>query len=79
MLEVVVVGEMPRGRLLRLAPLVYGGRHVLRPEVTVLRSRRVEVSADRALLLQADGELLGAVGAEPVPFEAMPGAMRVAT
>ncbi len=79
MLEIVVVREMPRGRLLRLAPLVYRGRHVRRPEVSVLRSRRVTVSADRPLLLQADGELIGTVGAEPVPIEALPGAMRMAT
>jgi diacylglycerol kinase family enzyme len=46
LLEVVVIEAASRLALMRSLPKVYDGAHVALPEVTVLRGRRVELSAD---------------------------------
>ncbi len=79
-LDVVVIEAASRLALMRSLPLVYDGRHVDLPEVTVLTGRRVEIRADaRAPVpVGADGEPLGALpglGDEPAVVEVLPGAL----
>lgn len=84
-LEVVVVAAASRQRLARSFPSIYRGTHVRRPEVTVLRGRRVEIAADPApgrpaLDAGADGEPLGPLPGwdeEPAIVEVLPGALQV--
>ena len=45
-LDVVVIEAASRLELLRALPTVYDGAHVDRPEVTVLRGKRVELHGD---------------------------------
>lgn len=73
-LEVCVVGSMGRGEFLSNFPRVFRGTHVHHPKVTMLRGSRVEVRADRAFQVYADGEHVGPV---PAVFQVLPGALRV--
>lgn len=58
-LDVVVVERVSRATVLRLLPRIYTGRHVEHPRVHVIRSRSIDVVADRPLPAQGDGEAMG--------------------
>ncbi len=74
MLDVVVIGDAPRPLFFAVMNELKDGRHVHRPEVTVLRGREVRVEADRPLPYGADGEVEGAL---PVTARVLPGAMDI--
>lgn len=74
LLDLVVVEDLPKGRFLRLAPKVFLGTHVARPEVHVLRAAEVRMDADRPLEVFADGDPLART---PATIRVVPGAMRV--
>ncbi len=57
--DVVVVGKISRFRFLQIFPRVYGGRHITHPAVSVFRAASVEITADRVIAAQADGEPAG--------------------
>ncbi|MBP2703699.1 YegS/Rv2252/BmrU family lipid kinase [Microbispora sp. RL4-1S] len=73
LLDVLVLGAMPRGDFLRTFPLVYRGGHVRHPAVTVRRAANVTVDA-AGVIAYADGERLGPT---PVSCAVEPGALRV--
>lgn len=75
--DLVVVRAISPLRLLLVLPRVYSGTHVRHPAVRVVRTRRVTFRSDRPMDLQADGEILGPVHAEPVTLEVLPGALAV--
>ncbi len=82
LLDVVVVEAASRVALLRALPSLYDGSHVDRPEVTVLRGRRVELSgrASGPIHVGADGEPLDDLPAftdRPLVAEVVPGALSV--
>ena len=57
---------------------MYGGKHVGHPAVTFVRTRRVEITADRELEIYGGGELVRPVAAgEPAAMEVVPGGLRV--
>jgi diacylglycerol kinase family enzyme len=74
LLDVVIVGHVPKLRFLRLLPTVFKGRHVRQPNVEVLRAREIEISAERPFTLYADGDPIASL---PVKVRALPGALRV--
>jgi diacylglycerol kinase (ATP) len=73
-LEVCVVGALSRLGFMRAFPGVFRGTHTRDPRVSMLRGRRVSISADRALGVIGDGERLGAL---PATFTVLPGALSV--
>ncbi|GAA4669009.1 diacylglycerol/lipid kinase family protein [Nocardioides nanhaiensis] len=87
LLDVVVIEAAGRLELIRALPKVYDGGHVALPEVTVLRGRRVELTADPAgsarghgVPVGGDGEPLGVLprlGRPPAVVEVAPGALQV--
>ena len=77
LLDVVVVGAASKRDLVRHLPMLYAGTHVGLPEVTVLRGRRVELSATTAVPVGADGEPLAPLGETPTVVEVRPGALQV--
>lgn len=80
LLDVVVVASSSRRALITAMPTIYGGRHVLRDDVVVLRGRVVEVHGSPRVPMGADGEPLAdlpARGAAPARIEALPGALQV--
>jgi diacylglycerol kinase (ATP) len=59
LLDVTLVRRMPRGRLLRLFPTIYEGRHVAFDEVFTCRARTIRIAHPEDLTLAPDGELRG--------------------
>ena len=74
LLDVVLVGAVPKRRFLRLLPSVFKGEHVRQAAVEVLRAQQVEVSADRPFTMYADGDPIAEL---PVTIRSLPGAVRV--
>ena len=74
LLDVVMIGEMPKLRFLALLPTVFKGWHVRLPGVEVLRAKEVRVSADRPFTVYADGDPIAEL---PVSIRALPRAVRV--
>ncbi|MDE3131837.1 MAG: diacylglycerol kinase family lipid kinase, partial [Acidobacteriota bacterium] len=72
--DVVMIAEMPKRRFLRLLPTVFSGAHVQVDEVTILRAGTVELSADRAFTIYADGDPLAVL---PATLRVLPAAVRV--
>jgi diacylglycerol kinase (ATP) len=73
LLDVLVLGALPKGEFLRIFPSVYRGRHVGHPAVTIRRVRSVTLEA-AGVVAYADGER---VGPAPVTCTVEPGALRV--
>jgi YegS/Rv2252/BmrU family lipid kinase len=74
LLDVVMISDMPKLRVLRLLPTVFKGSHVRQPAVRVVRAREVEISANRPFQMYADGDALAEL---PVTVRALPRAVRV--
>jgi diacylglycerol kinase (ATP) len=72
-LEVFILHEVSRRRLLRIFPTVYEGNHLGFPEIEIFQAKSVSISND-AFPMTCDGELIG-----PAPFsvEVHPGALSV--
>lgn len=73
LLDVVVIGRMPKWRLVTSFPRLYQGTHVNDPRVTTYRGSRITVSAPE-VTAYADGEPLGPL---PATCECVPRALRV--
>ncbi|HEX3552051.1 MAG TPA: diacylglycerol kinase family protein [Thermoanaerobaculia bacterium] len=78
LLDLVIVKEISKRTLLSVFPKVYSGKHVGHPDVLMLRTRRAEITIDRAMTMYGGGEPLRPVAAgEPVAMEVVPGGLRV--
>lgn len=76
--DVVVVGDVSIAASIRALPRLYRGTHLGLPQVRAARSRSVAIAPGPggvALLVEADGELLGRAPAE---ITILPAALRVA-
>lgn len=69
LLDVLTVGALSRGELLKLMPSIYSGGHVGAPGVVLRRARRLEIHSDEDLPLNIDGDLDGRA---PAVFEIQP-------
>ncbi|KFF60912.1 hypothetical protein JF66_01305 [Cryobacterium sp. MLB-32] len=74
LLNVVIIGEAGRLRLLKALRMAYGGSHVTLKEVTVATAREVTITSVGALAAYADGDRIGAL---PVTVRVLPGALNV--
>lgn len=78
LLDLVIVREIPKRTLLSVFPKVYSGKHVDHPAVLMARTRRAEITIDRAMTMYGGGEPLRPVaGGEPVTVEVVPRGLRV--
>jgi diacylglycerol kinase (ATP) len=78
LLDLVIVKEVPKPVLLSIFPKVYNGRHVGHPAVRIVRTRRAEITIDRAMTMYGGGEPLRVVEAgEPVVVEVVPGGLGI--
>jgi YegS/Rv2252/BmrU family lipid kinase len=73
LLDVVIVTHVPKLRFLRLLPTVFKGEHVHQPNVEVLRSASVRITASRPFTMYADGDPIAEL---PVTVRVLPGAIR---
>jgi len=74
LLDVVATGDAPKVRALRNLPKVFKGTHLSDPSVSTFRGARIEVAADRAFEIYADGDPIGAV---PSSLHVEPRCLRV--
>lgn len=72
-LEVFILHEVSRAKLLKIFPSVYKGEHVNYPAVEILKVKSVTVENDN-YPLSCDGELIGTA---PFSAEVHPGALQV--
>ena len=64
LLDVTVLENLPRRRLLKLFPSIYSGQHVEYKEVTSHQATHINIHAPQAMLLGPDGEFRGRSPAE---------------
>ena len=72
--DICVVGNMKKARLLRLFPSVLSGRHLSIPEVRYFQTERLRVETEKAMDIYADGEY---VCCTPVEVSVQRTALRV--
>jgi diacylglycerol kinase (ATP) len=78
LLDLVIVKEIPKSTLLSVFPKVYGGKHVGHPAVTLVRTRRAEITIDRTMTMYGGGEpLLPMQAGAPVVVEVVPGGLAI--
>jgi len=73
-LDVLTIAAHPKLRFLRSFPRVFSGRHIEDPALRFTTATSVELSADRPLVVYADGEPIATL---PVTVRVRPGALRV--
>lgn len=73
-MDLVLVSDMSRLRLLRNMPRIYDGSHLGQDGVSLLRVRSLEAASDAPVYLNIDGE---AEGMLPASFEVLPKAVSV--
>lgn len=59
LLDVVLIGNLRRRDIVRLARHLYDGSHVVHSSVTTVRAKSVEVSGPESTLIEADGDVFG--------------------
>jgi len=69
LLDVTILENLPRLRLLKLFPSIYSGRHVEYPEISTCRAGHVNIHSPHGLLLGPDGEFQGR---SPVDISCLP-------
>src|SRR5918995_397783 len=74
LLDVCIVQALSKAAFLRAFPRVFTGSHTTHPKVTMRTGTKVEVEADRRVLVYADGEPIGPL---PAIFQIRPGALAV--
>ena len=77
--DVVIMGGAPRSQMLKDMKLIYTGEHIDRPNVRVLRGRKVvavpvAATRGRPVLIETDGESAGRL---PATFEILPRALNL--
>jgi len=66
--------NLGRLELLRLVSLIYSGKHVGHPKVSMMRGRRLKAESTERVVIQLDGDVVGQL---PVTFEILPAALNV--
>lgn len=74
LLSIVIIGAMPRLRLLRAMPKIYDGSHIGQDGVSVTAGREISISSRRPLIAYGDGERIGSL---PASIRVLPGALNV--
>jgi diacylglycerol kinase (ATP) len=74
LLDLCIVRALSKTAFLRAFPRVFTGSHTTHPKVTMRTGTKVQVEANRRVLVYADGELIGPL---PAIFEVRPGALPV--
>jgi diacylglycerol kinase (ATP) len=74
LLDVCIVEALSKPAFLRAFPRVFLGSHTTHPKVRMRTGTRVQVEANRRVLVYADGELVGSL---PAIFEVRPAALPV--
>jgi YegS/Rv2252/BmrU family lipid kinase len=74
LLDVVMIGDLPKRTYLAALPKVFTGAHVREPGLEMVQAREVAFHADRPFNVQADGDPIADL---PATVRVQPGALRV--
>ncbi len=74
LLDVCIVEALPKAAFLRAFPRVFTGSHTTHPSVRMRTGTRVQMEANRRVLVYADGERIGSL---PAIFQVVPAALPV--
>ena len=74
LLDVVMIGDLPKRTYLAALPKVFTGAHVREPGVEMCQAREVAFHADRPFNVQADGDPIADL---PATVRVQPGALRI--
>jgi YegS/Rv2252/BmrU family lipid kinase len=74
LLDVVMIGDIPKRKYLGSLPKVFTGAHVHEPGIEICRAREVAFHADRPFNVQADGDPIADL---PATVRVQPGALNV--
>lgn len=72
--DVVILGDLSRGEVIRGSRRIYRGTHLEMPKVRWLRGRRVVAESEQEVLIDMDGEQPGRL---PITCELLPAALRL--
>jgi diacylglycerol kinase family enzyme len=72
--DVLLIGDITKGDLVRTMPKIYRGTHLPHPKAELLRGSTVSVDSEGQLPIQLDGEQPGTT---PVRFELVRRALRL--
>jgi diacylglycerol kinase family enzyme len=73
-IDLACVSGISSWKLISLFPRVYRGSHATHSAVTLFSGRRVQIEADRKLLIHADGEI---VGTTPIEISILPASLTI--
>ena len=73
-IEFVVLENMPKGEILKALPLLYKGKHLSNPNVTVYEGKKFKVETFPEKILNPEGEIFGVT---PLDVEVMPGKLEM--
>lgn len=76
LLDVILIGCIPKWRMIRNIPRLFRGAHTQEPGFTVIQGKTVHIEADPQFTVFADGD---AICAPPVTVKIMPAALQVLT
>lgn len=73
LLDVCLVNSMSKGKIVRLFPLLFSGKHLSRPEVEYFKVKRIKVECNNGHI-NSDGDIIGKC---PASFRIEPHAIKV--
>ena len=73
-LDIIMLREISRGRLLRLFPTIYDGSHTQYPEIMTQQAQSVRIETENNMALMPDGEFHGF---SPIEIQCLPKALSV--
>lgn len=73
-LDVIVLGDFSAAEVLANTPKIYNGTHLSHHKVSEYRGTTIQVESKQRMLIEADGEL---IGAGPAIFRIIPAALRM--
>ncbi|SDC50338.1 lipid kinase, YegS/Rv2252/BmrU family [Melghirimyces thermohalophilus] len=74
LLDICIVRDVSRWKILFVFPRVFQGTHVSHPAVEMMKGTRLEVESSPPLLIHTDGEVIGKT---PVEMEIVPNSLQV--
>jgi lipid kinase, YegS/Rv2252/BmrU family len=72
--DVVILGDLSRGEIIRKTNCIYKGIHLRMPKVSFFRGKHVEATCDQEVLIDMDGEQPGRL---PITLDVLPRALRI--
>lgn len=74
LLDIVLIGEISKIRMLQNFPKAFKGKHIHEPGVTILRGKKIKINMEKTFDVYADGDVIAKL---PVDIIVKPAALRI--